>query len=338
MQTRSFTNQFEVTDYTQELVSIPNTWGLVNELGIFRNEPVSQHTVTVESRNGSLALVGDKMRGERANVNKDDTRVLRTFAVPHFPVDDAVKPEDIQGKRAYGSDNMAETEANVIASKLQRIRQNHAATLEKARCYALTTGAIYAPNGTVSGNYFTEFGITQKSIDFTLGTSTTDLIGKVEEGIAHQQDSILSGESITGVVVLCSPEWFAKFIASPKIADAFRYYSSTQEPLRNRLGSGVYRRFEFGGATFLEYRGVFNDGSRLIPTGEAVMVPTGTNDTFISYFSPANKFSLVNTLGEEAYAFTYRNSTDSEITIETEHNHLALVRRPQVLVKLTTSN
>lgn len=337
MQTRSSTNQFEITDYTQELVSIPNTWGLVNELGIFRNEPVSQHTITVESRDGSLALVGDKMRGERANVNKDDNRVARAFQIPHFPLDDAIKPEDIIGKRAYGSADMAETEAAVVARKLARIRQNHAATLEKARCHALTTGSVFAPNGTVTGSYFSEFGITQKSIDFALGTSTSDLIAKTEEGIAHQQDNINSGESITGVIALCSPEFFSKLISHPMTRDSFKFYSSTQEPLRNRLGSGVYRRFEFGGVTYLEYRGAYA-GSRLIPAGEAVMVPTGTNDTFISYFSPANKFSLAGTLGEESYAFSYKDQTDSEIRLETEHNHLALVRRPQVLVKLTTSN
>lgn len=335
--TRSFSNNFEIQDFTQELLLVPNQWGLINELGIFRNESVATHSVTVESRNGTLGLITDQVRGARNLVNKDDTRTLRSFAIPHFPLDDAIKPEDIQGKRAYGSADQAETEAAVIARKLERIRMNHALTLESARAYAITTGAIYAPNGTVAGNYYTDFGVTRKEIDLALGTSTSDVLGKSEEGLDHIQVNIQSGEVVNNVIVLCSPTFFAKLISHATIKEAFKYYSSTQEPLRNRLGSGLYRRFVYGGVEYIEYKGSYN-GQALIPAGDAYMLPTGTQDTFISYFSPCNKFSHLNTLGEEAYSFVYRSPNDSEITVETESNHLHLVRRPQAVVRLYTSN
>ncbi len=337
MQTRSFEKPFELVDYTQELLLVPNSWGLLNELGIFSEEGVSQHSVTVESSEGTLGLVTDKVRGERNNVNKGDTRSLRSFPIPHFPLDDAVKPEDIQGRRAYGSPDQAEIEAAVIARKLERIRMNHAVTLEAARAYAITAGAIYAPNGTVSGSFYTDFGITRKSIDFVLGTTTTDLNAKSEEGIAHIQDTIQSGEVVNNIIVICSPAFFGKLINHATIKEAYKYYTSTQEPLRNRLGSGVYRRFVHGGVEYIEYRGSYN-GVALIPAGEAYMLPQGTSDMFKTYFSPANKFSHINTLGEAAYVFTYRNPTDSEITIQSESNFLNLIRRPQAVVKLTTSN
>jgi hypothetical protein len=335
--TRDFQNQFAVTDYTQELLLISNQWGLINELGIFREEGVSQHSVTVESRNGTLGLIGDKVRGERNNANKDITRTLRSFAVPHFPLVDAVKPEDIQGKRAYGSADAAETEANVIARKLERIRMNHAVTLEAARAHAITTGTIYAPNGTVAGNFYSDMGVTRKEIDFVFGTTTTDLIAKTEEGVSSIQDNIQSGEVVNNVVALCSPQFFAKLISHATVKDAYRYYASTQEPLRERLGSGLYRRFVYNGVEYIEYRGSYN-GQALIPAGEAYMLPTGTSDTFVSYFSPANKFSHVNTLGEQAYVFTFRDPKDSEIVIESESNFLNLVRRPQAVIRCFTSS
>lgn len=336
-QVRSFEKPFELVDYTQELLLIPNTWGLINELGVFRNEPVAQHSVTVESSNGTLGLVTDQVRGNRNTMNKDIDRTLRSFAIPHFPLDDSVKPQDVQGKRAYGSADAAETEAAVIARKLERIRMNHAVTLEAARAYALTTGAIYAPNGTVAGNFYTDFGVTRKEIDFVLGTSTTDLTAKSEEAIAHIQDNILSGETVTNVTVLCSPAFFGKLINHPTVKEAYKYYTSTQEPLRQRLGSGLYRRFVHGGVEYIEYRGSYN-GTALIPAGDAYAMPLGTSDMFISYFSPANKFEFVNTLGEQAYVFTYRDPKGAEITIESESNFLNLVRRPGALVRLYTSN
>ena len=337
MQTRSFEKPFELVDYTEELLLVPNKWGLINELGLFGEEGVAQHSVTVESSEGTLGLVTDKIRGERNNVGKSDTRALRSFAIPHFPMDDAVKPEDVQGKRAYGSADQAETEAAVIARKLERIRMNHSVTLEAARAFAITNGAIYAPNGTVSGNFYTDFGITRKSIDFVLGTSTTDLNAKSEEGIAHIQDTIQSGEVVSNIIVLCSPAFFGKLINHATVKEAYKYYTSTQEPLRNRLGSGVYRRFVHGGVEYIEYRGSYN-GTALIPAGEAYMLPQGTADMFKTYFSPANKFSHVNTIGEQAYVFTYRDPKDSEIMIQSEANFLNLIRRPQAVVQLTTSN
>lgn len=337
MQTRSFDKPFELVDYTEELLLVPNTWGLINSLNIFRTEQVSQHSVTVEARSGTLSLITDMVRGARNLVNKDDTRVLRSFAIPHFPLDDAITPQDVQGKRAYGQAEAADTEAAVMARKLTRIRMNHAITLEASRAYAITTGAIYAPNGTVAGNYYTDFGITRKEIDFVFGTATTEIAAKGEEGIASIQDNIQSGEVVTEVVALCSPTFFAKLIAHASIKDAYKYYTSTQEPLRQRLGgSGLYRSFEHSGVKYVEYRGSYN-GVPLIPVGDAYLMPVGTMDTFISYFSPANKFSHVNTLGEEAYVFTYRGTTDQEITIQTESNHLALVRRPAAVVRLFSS-
>jgi hypothetical protein len=335
---RSFDKPFEVVDLTAELNLIPNTWGLINELGVFASEGVAQHTITVESMTGSLAVITDQVRGARNNVNKDDPRALRSFAIPHFPLDDYVTPQDIQGKRAYGNGDEAETEAAVVARKLERIRKNHAVTLEAARAFAITTGQIYAPNGTVVGNYYTDFGITRKEVDFVLGTAGTEVAEKGEEVIAHIQDNILSGETVTGVVALCSPQYFAKLIKQANVKEAYKYYASTQELLRNRLGGGgLYRRFEFSGITYIEYRGSYN-GVALIPAGDAYFMPTGTADMFISYFSPANKFSHVNTVGEEAYVFQYKDQKDESILLQSEHNALHLVRRPAAVVRGFTSN
>lgn len=334
---RSFDKPFELVDYTQELQLIPNKWGLINELGIFRPEPVAQHSINVESREGTLGLITDQVRGARSSVNKDDTRKIRSFAVPYFPVDDYVTPADVQGKRAYGTADGTETKDAVIARKLERLRMNHAITLEAARAQAITAGTTYAPNGTVSDDYYTSFGITRKSVDFVLGTSTTDVVAKFDEVVSHIMDNALTGDVVSGVIVLASPGWFTKLIAHSAVKEAFKYYQSSQEPLRNRLGSGLYRRFIWQGVEVIEYRGSYN-GTNLITTNKAYAIPTGTMDTFVTYFSPANKFSHVNTLGEEVYVFSREDSSDEKITLESESSHLSLVRRPAVSVELTSSN
>lgn len=337
MITRSFEKAFELVDYTPELLLVPNTWGLINELGIFGEQGVSQHSITVESHEGTLGVITDQPRGARNLVNKDETRILRSFALTHHPLDDQITPQDIQGKRLYGSPDATETEAAVMARKLTRIRRAHAVTLETARAFTIVNGSQFAPNGTVSANFYTDFGISRKSVDFVFGTSTTDMIAKVEEVVAHIQDNVLTGGIVNEVIVLCSPGFFSKLVGHATVKEAYKYYSSTQEPLRNRLGTGLYRRFVFGGATFIEYRGSYN-GSALITANEAFALPTGVEDMFETYFGPANRLDMVNTLGEPAYVFSYRDPRGQAVEIQSESNFINILKRPAACVRLHSSS
>lgn len=329
---RSFDKPFELVDYTEELLIIPNTWGLLNNMGVFESEGVAQHTITVEKIEQSLALITDRVRGERNNMNKDYQRELHSFAIPHFPLDDYIKPEDVQGKRAYGQANAEEQVAAVRARKLERIRRNHAVTLEAARMQAITAGTVYAPNNTVVVDWYSAFGITRKVVDFALGTAATDVIQKGEEVIAHIQDNVLSGDIINEIVAVCSPEFFSKLIAQAGVKEAYKYYTSTQQPNRDRQGSGLYREFTHGGIRYVEYRGSYN-GQKLVPAGDAYFMPSGSTDLFKTYFSPANKFGFVNTSGEEAYVFEYPGMKDDEIVLQSESNFINMLRRPQVVVR-----
>ena len=338
---RSYGNAFEVVDYTTELQLVAPSWTLLNDVGLFSEEFLSNHTVTFEEQSKTLGLIGDQYRGAKPQANKDDNRKIRSYPIAHWPIVDEILPQDIQSKRMYGSNDMAETEAAVMARKMERIRRNFDITLEVGRFSLLTTLNLYAPNGTISGNLATDFSITQHSVDFALGTATTDLIGKVESVIAHIQDNANTGDVINGVVAYCSSEWFAKFISHAKITAAYQYYTATegQQINRNRAGgtNGLYREFSYGGIRFIEVRTVLA-GQRLIPAGEVVFVPTGTVDNFVSYFGPANKMDFVNTVAERQYMFTYRDPRGEKIDIDAEMNVTHICRRPAMIVKGTTSN
>lgn len=332
---RSYQNGFELQDRTEDLLIIPNNWGLTQQLGIFDAEGVAEHTVLIEEITQSGAKILDRVRGERATVGKDYPRKMHAFPVPHFPFDDYIMPQDVQGKRAYGSES-AETLAAVRARKMERIRRAHAWTLEVGRMQALTAGTVYAPNGTVSIDWYSSFGITRKEVDFDLDTSTTEVLGKIEEVVAHIQDNLTSGEMASEFVGICSPDFFSKLIKHPTVKTAYQYYASTQEPLRNRLtAAGMdarYREFIYGGIRFIEYRGSY-EGTALVPANDAYFLPVGTMDTFKTYFGPANKFEIVNTIGEEVYMFEYASMKGDKIEIETETNFLNVLRRPAAVVR-----
>ena len=176
--TRSYANAFEVQDYTSELSIIPNSWTLLNDAGLFSDVPLSTYTATFEEVNKTFGLVGDQFRGAKPQANSDSTRKIRSYNVPFFPQTDALKVEDIQGKRAYGTQDAAETTGAVLARKMERINKNFDVTLEVARFKTLTSLDLYAPNGTMAGNFATDFNVVQTVVDFDLTNAAADVIGK----------------------------------------------------------------------------------------------------------------------------------------------------------------
>lgn len=334
--TRSYSNQFEIQDVTAALQLVPNEYGLINQLGLFQEQGITTHTLTFESSDQTIGLIPDQVRGVRNTVNSDNTRKI--FAVPtvHHPLDDYISPSDLIGKRAYNS-NDQETEAAVMGRKLEKIRKQHAYTVEKARAQMITLGTVYSPNNTVSVDVYSLLGVSRKSVDFVLGTGTTEVQEKIEEAVAWSMDNIKNGGMVDEIIVLASPEWFAKFVRHAKVADAFRYFSSTQLPQRNRLGGMArFRTFVYNNVTFVEYRS--DPAAPLIPAGKAYLLPQGVDNFLTSYYSPANKMSLVGTVGESAYAFTYRDPKDEGVVIQSEHNAVHMCNRPAAIIELTSSN
>lgn len=349
--TRDFgaNGQFTLTDWTSDLVRLPNDWGTINNLGIFSNEAVTQHTVSFDEMIQDGALLVDTVRGQRNTQGKNFTRKIHTFAVPHFTYDDTIYPKELQGNRAYGSVTEAENFQAVLERKMIRARRNHARTLEKARAVAITEGTVYSPNGTVTQDWYQEFTGTSRPapIDFLFGTSTTDMVEKGE--LARQKIIIDSGSvSMTGVIALCNTTFFSKLISHATIRTAYQFYNSTQEPLRMRLAasnSGTAaqqaRTFFHGGITYIEMLDSYEDSNNvlqpLIPAGEAYFLPTGT-EYFKTYFGPAERFDLVNTLGEQAYMFEYMAPNGSCYNLETESNHVSALLKPLLVVRAYSSN
>ena len=337
---RSYGNAFEVVDRTDNLLEIPNNWNLFDALNLFTEQSVTSPTLTLEKIVESGGVLLDSVRGTRHMQNKDYTRELRSFVIPHFTLDDYITPEDIQGKRAYGSEQVETLDA-VRMRKLERIRRAHDWTREIARAQLITAGTVYSPNGTTgTQNYFTEFSITQKTVDFVFGTSTTDIRGKIEEVIAHIQDNVLNAGVYENIIAVCSPTWFKALINHATVVDAYNSYASEAEPLRKRLNApgldARFRSFSHAGITFIEYRGSLG-GTTLVTANRAYAFPVRVPDLFETYYAPAGKFDLVNTLGEKMYAFEYRDPRGEKHEIQTETNFINVLRRPNCIVELTSS-
>ncbi|MDO8892332.1 MAG: major capsid protein [Sulfurimicrobium sp.] len=330
-----FTNPaFSMASLTAAINLIPNRYGRLEQIGLFVPRPVIHRNVIVEEMHGILNLLPTLPPGSPGTVGTQGKRKVRSFIVPHIPHDDVVLPEEVQGIRAFGSENQTEAIAGVMARKLETMRNKHAITLEHLRMGALK-GQILDADGSVIYDLFAEFNVTQASVNFQLGTATTKVKPKCNE-VLRTIEKNLMGEVATGVRVLCSTQFFDALTSHDNIEKAFAFYQQGAA-----LVDDTRNGFRFGGLTFEEYVGFATDAAgnvrKFIQDGEAIAFPEGTMDTFGTYFAPADFNETVNTLGQPLYAKQEPRKFDRGTDLHTQSNPLPMCHRPGVLVKLTMS-
>lgn len=334
----------KVVDLSAEINVVPNQWGIINSLGIFRNEYKTQKTILVPRTTDTVAVLTDRNWDERNNAITGGARDVLPVVVPHFPVDDAITANDVDGQVDWDSllagGNSTLSIDKVRAEKMVRIRNAHALTLEVARMQLIKDGTVYAPNGTVVTNFYTEFGVGRTTKFMNLASTTDNPISKIEDVFAAVQDGIGNGQVVTAVVALCSPSFFNALISNPFVYESYQYFSQPQGPrlLNGRLTAATagldarYRSFEYGGVTFIEVRGKVNNVS-YVADGDAYVLPLGT-DSFRTFFAPANRLSTVNKPALESYYFEHLNAKDDLIEIMTETNFVNAMLRPQTVITL----
>lgn len=327
---------FSMASLTAAINLLPNRYGRLEQLNLFPAKPVRTRQIIVEEYAGRLNLLPTKPPGSPGTVGERGTRKLRSFVIPHIPHDDVVLPEEVQGIRAFGSETEMEAISGVMARHLETMRNKHAITLEHLRMGALK-GQILDADGSTIYDLYTEFQIAQQSVAFPFSNTTDngqikaaclDVLGLIEDG--------LKGEFMTGIHVLCSPEFFRALTTHKEVKTAYQNY---QQGIY--LFSDVRNGFPYAGITFEEYRGQASDINgtvrKFIAPGEAHAFPLGTVDTFATYYAPADFNETVNTLGQPLYAKQEPRKFERGTDLHTQSNPLPMCHRPGVLVKLTSA-
>ncbi|MEJ5199679.1 MAG: major capsid protein [Anaerolineae bacterium] len=326
------TDAFNMVALTAAINKIPNNYGRLEQLNLMPAVGVRTRTILIEEQNGVLNLLPTQPVGAPGTVGKSGKRNVRSFVIPHIPHDDVVLPEEVQGIRAFGSESEMEAIASVVAAKLETMRNKHAITLEHLRMGALK-GVILDADGSVLYDLYSEFGITPKTVNFALTTSSTEVLTKVLEVKRHIEDN-LKGEFMTGIMCLCSPGFYDALTTHAKVKEAFMYFQRTQN-----LGGDYRTGFTFGGITFEEYRGQATDANgvvrKFIADDEAHFFPLGTANTFRTFFAPADFNETANTLGLPLYAKQEPRKFGRGTDLHTQQNPLPICLRPEVLVKGT---
>ncbi|MBU4270204.1 major capsid protein, partial [Candidatus Dependentiae bacterium] len=268
---------FSMTSLTASINILPNNYGRCREMNLFPEKGVSTRSIIVEEQNGVLNLLPTLPVGSPGTQNKMGKRKVRTFNIPHIPLDDVILPSEYDGVRAFGTENQVSGPAQIMNDHLQAAKNKFGITIEHLRMGALK-GIILDADGSTLYNLYTEFGITPKEVPFALTVDETDVRSKCLTVNRHIEDNLM-GEVMSKVYALCSEGFFDALISHPEVEKAFLYHSEASE----RLGGDPRKGFKFGGITFEEYRGTATDGNgtdrKFIAADEAHAFPMGTMET-----------------------------------------------------------
>ncbi len=327
----SNTSNFQVVDRTNEILVLPQNPTLMNESGMWQEEFLTTRTVTFEERGGHLFIIKDQVPGSAPQTTGNDLRKLHSYPMSHHPFLDALLPQDIATVLRPGAlTPELDSKDRALMEKMVRIRKSYDRTMNFSRFRTLAAGDLWAPNGTISGNLYTDFGITRQNENFDLANASSDIIGHCEAVIANFQLQATEGQEIQRVVAYCSPGFFSALIGHVKVQSAYNLYSAMapQQISRDRAGGmSLYRRFVFSNIEFIEVTQSI-DGTPLVDTDKAVFVADDGDGAFMTYYGPANRFGFVNTTAVSTYMWTFEDPRGTQVTIECESNFINLMRRP----------
>jgi hypothetical protein len=323
---------FNLTSLVEAINKAPYKPGQIGRAGLFQERGIRTTQIAIEEKDGQLSLIQSSPRGGVGSRLGNSKRKLRSFVVPHFEREYTILADEVQGVRAFGSeDNTAGVQA-ILDERLAELRAMHEVTLEWMRVNAVQ-GIVKDADGSTLVNLFTEFGVSQQTQTLDVD-ATTDQKGKLLKDVTAAQrkaEDELGAEPITGWRAYCGKTFFDDLRADASFVEVRKHGARNDELLSQPTG---VRGFEAFGVRWEEYRGS-NAGTPYVPDAEAYLVPEGSS-IFRTYFAPADFEETVNTIGLPLYAKIVRDQELNRwVKVHTQSNPLALCVRPRAVIKLT---
>ncbi len=342
---RDYFNSFKQADFVEGITNTPLQYGYINSRNDFNVKSTNQTAIIFDKDYSTTTLLPQTNRGDKA-ATQGRERNADTFALKlaYFKHADRLTGDDIQSWRTPGS-TMDKTLAKATAEKMEDMKRNWNQTQEYMKLQA-KKGIFKTPDGIVMANMFTEFNVTQTSIDFVLGTPGTNVDSKIRALKKAVSTNVMNGGAISGIEVLVDPSFFEKLISHAEIKEAYKYFASSPNPLRDNLTQyekwGIMDYFTYKGVNFVSYDATFNlpNGTTEVAFAANTGIATamGVKDLFRGYNGPSAKLSAANDQGQEIFMRTYVDERDEFVEFEMEAAPLYFCTRPASLVAVTSSN
>lgn len=329
---------FKALNMIEAINVIPNSWGLIGELGLFVDTPNRGVDFSLEQSNGVLAIMQSSERSTSLPGMKRGKRSLKKMSTARFGQKSKITAGDIESIRAFGSMTELKQLIDEVAERQDALRGNLDITREYLRSGAIM-GQVLDADGSELLNLFDEFEVTRKEVNFEFGTASTDLMKKCREVTRHVKVN-LKGDVSSGVLALMSPDFTDKLMGHDDFKERYKYFQNVNggDPLRDDESNG----FAFGGIRWKEYLGEGDvpqeDGTTVsrnfIPSGDANFVPLGTRKTFRQVNGSSDYTRMANLPGQPFYSMIFPDRQEQRfVDVEGMMQTMPICMRPATLVR-----
>lgn len=334
--------EFADSALTEAINIPPYVTGRLAQLGLFADTPIPTTYAKIGIKDGVLSIIPARERGGPTNKNITERHATTLVQIPHFPLEDAITPSDVQNLHAYGEGRVFETFGNVLTQKLGEIRSKHDMTHAHLDWGALN-GLILDADGYEILNVYDRFvGGTQPTTSFALGTAGTDVAAKTRALKAAVRRQ-LKGAPFTQIRILAGADWFDAYTGHGSVKTAYANFASATNNNPNR--DGLDDGFAHAGVVIERVDEEFTvrlaDGTfetrPAVTANQALAVPLGT-PYFKRYIAPPDTISDANEAPDpssKVFVSTHERPHNKGFDIHTESNVLPINQRPGAVIRLT---
>ena len=269
--------------------------------GLFDPVPVRTEDVWIEERTTGAALIQTSPRGAPPNRGADSVRKARNFKTRRIAQASRISASELLGIRAFGSETEMKQLQTEVARRQLLMKRDSDLTFENLRL-GCVQGVVTDADSSTIYNWATELSQTiPTEVDFDLDAASP-ASGILRKRCTTAVRSITRGLKGVGgasysVMALCGDAFWDDLIAHTEVRATYLNYqaaSSLRDPV-------AWESFNFGGITWVNYRGTDDGSTVAINTDKAKLFPVGAG-IFKWVMAPGESFEHIGMPGQMFYS------------------------------------
>jgi hypothetical protein len=303
---------FSALALTQGVQRNPYQPGALGRLNIFTPNPIRTPAVSVEERTGTLKLIGFSQRGAEGTQRTTEKRKMRYFDVPRLMHSDTIHTYELQNIREFpeGPTGQIVTVPMQLEREVARrlagptgLQASVEYTKEYLRLAAVQGMVLDPKDGSTLFNWFDEFQIAQAAeVGFNLAAGVANSLRPIINGIKRTMARKAQGAFTdqTRVYALCGDVFYDQLTNHPDVIRTFLNFEDARQ-LRDNAFGDAFAAVDFGGITWVNYRGSDDNASIKIADDKVKFFPVNAPGIFQEVMAPGESAEFINQPGAPLY-------------------------------------
>ncbi|MDA0107829.1 major capsid protein [Vibrio sp. La 4.2.2] len=298
-------------------------------LDMFRTEPVEHRTVMLVKSGHYLQVLMPGEIGQHPNIDTHDPEEAVPVVLIRYPFDSAIVPDDLSRIKSLKDKKLqAQDLATLTKSHMGKHRANHRYTAAFT-AYSALKGIVKNKKGDVLVNLHSVMGTTPRQLDLKLGTPTTDVpqllqaLAKKNRELCKDYGHLLQN----GTTVRIGSDMIYQILMHASVE---QFYGAELYPRLLVKWADDPTRIKICGINFIA-----DEVDEVVSRGASY--PNVQSGLFAMLRAPADVLSG-STKNRECYITTERKKHDEGLEIRSRAIYLPIVRNPQLICELHSSN